>query len=368
VGGTASHPLALLFCGSVTASGENLDKDPRGRKGPTHPTPHVPQKTARPRGAPGWPRPQAAGTAAARCQNGAMETRSAHEPTPPLAIGEPPAHEAFGEPAPRQPLDAGRRSLLRRLWGPLAVAVVLAIKFGAKLKALLLLIPKLKILTTSGTMLVSIAAYSLIWGWKFAVGFVLLLLVHEMGHVIQLRREGVPASAPMFIPFLGAVISAKSLGGNALAEARVGLAGPVLGTAGAAVLLPVAEATGNDLWRALAFTGFFLNLFNLVPVVPLDGGRAMAALAPWMWFVGFAAMVVAAFVFPNPIILLILLFGGMETWRRWRLRREGGAAEEAYYRVAPRDRLAVAGVYVGLIVLLAYGMHASHIERSLSDV
>jgi Zn-dependent protease len=278
------------------------------------------------------------------------------------------SHQAFGESPPPDPLDAGQRPLLKRILGPVAIAGAVIVKFAAKFKAILLLFPKLKILTTSGTMLVSIAAYSLIWGWKFAVGFVLLLLVHEMGHVIQLRREGIPASAPMFIPFLGAIVSAKSLGGNALAEARVGLAGPVLGTAGAAVLLPVAAATGNDLWRALAFTGFFLNLFNLAPVVPLDGGRAMAALAPWMWFVGFAVMVGAAFVFPNPIIFLILLFGGMETWRRWKARREGGEEQQAYYRVAPRHRLAVAAVYIGLVVVLAYGMHAAHFERSLSDV
>jgi Zn-dependent protease len=283
----------------------------------------------------------------------AMESHS-DAPLPPA-----PAHDPF---------DAGRPPFLKRALGPVAVAVAVVVKFAAKFKALLLLLPKLKILTTSGTMLVSIAAYSLIWGWKFAVGFVLLLLVHEMGHVIQLRREGIPASAPMFIPFLGAIVSAKSLGGNALAEARVGLAGPVLGTAGAAVLLPLAEATGNDLWRALAFTGFFLNLFNLAPVVPLDGGRAMAALAPWMWFVGFAVMLGAAFVFPNPIIFLILLFGGMETWRRWKARREGTEEQQAYYRVAPRDRLAVAAVYIGLVVILAYGMHAAHFERTLSDV
>ena len=101
---------------------------------------------------------------------------------------------------------------------------------ATKLKAVLLLLPKLKLLTTSWTMLVSIAAYTLLWGFPFAVGFVLLLSCHEMGHVIQLRREGVEASAPMFIPFLGAVISAKSMGEDAAAEARVGLAGPILGS------------------------------------------------------------------------------------------------------------------------------------------
>src|ERR671921_889303 len=136
--------------------------------------------------------------------------------------------------APRQRDD---RPAWRRALGILAALGVLALKFGAKLKGLLLLLPKLKLFSTSGSMLVSIGAYSLIWGWRFAVGFVLLLLVHEMGHVIQLRREGIPASAPLFIPFLGAVVGAKSLGDDAAAEARVGLAGPVLGTAGAAVVL-----------------------------------------------------------------------------------------------------------------------------------
>src|SRR6266511_1943028 len=129
---------------------------------------------------------------------------------------------------------SGRKKVdWRKLTAPLGAAGLVLLKIGAKLKALLILLPKIKLLTTSGTMLVSVAAYSLIWGWQFAIGFVLLIFVHEMGHVLQLRREGIKASAPMFIPFLGAVIAAKSLGRNALAEARVGLAGPVLGSLGA---------------------------------------------------------------------------------------------------------------------------------------
>jgi Zn-dependent protease len=271
-------------------------------------------------------------------------------------------------PLPDGPIHpgSGRGFGWRKLFAPLAAAALLAVKFAAKLKALLLLLPKIKVFSTSATMLVSIAAYSLIWGWKFAVGFVALLFVHEMGHVIQLRREGIEASAPMFIPFLGAVVWAKSLGDNAAAEARVGLAGPVLGSLGAAALIPIADATGNDLFTALAFTGFFLNLFNLLPVVPLDGGRAMAALSPWMWFLGFAGLVVLVFVFPNPIILLIVLFGAMETWRRWKGRNSPEAQE--YYRVSPRDRLLVAAVYLTLVVLLAFGMTETHIERDFGDV
>src|SRR5215217_2354499 len=225
------------------------------------------------------------------------------------------------EPEPPAPPPPGEQSRARRLLGPLFVIGVAALKFGAKLKALLLLLPKLKVLTTSASMLVSVAAYAVIWGWKFAVGFVALLFIHEMGHVIQMKREGVTVSGMLFIPFLGAAVGARSMGGNALAEARIGLAGPVLGTLGTAVLLPLADAGDSDFLRALAFTGFFLNLFNLVPVVPLDGGRAMAAMAPWMWFAGLAAMVVLVFAFPNPIILLILLFAAFSTWGRWKERR-----------------------------------------------
>ena len=289
---------------------------------------------------------------------------------PPVAPGasQPPAagsHPAAPPAAPDHgnPFDDDRPRIRRRLGGVLAALVALLAKF----KAVLLLLPKLKLLTTSGSMLVSVAAYSLIFGWKFAVGFVLLLFVHEMGHVIQLRREGIEASAPMFIPFLGAVIAAKSLGENALAEARVGLAGPILGSLGAAALIPVWHATGNDFWQALAFTGFFLNLFNLLPVVPLDGGRAMAAMAPWMWFVGFAGLIVLAVVYPNPIILLILVFGGLETWKRWKARRAGGAEQQAYYSVKPLHRAIVAIVYIGLIVALVVGLDATHLQRTFAD-
>lgn len=280
-------------------------------------------------------------------------------PTPERPPQPPPQ---FEQPEPPPP-----RTGLRRLLGPLVLLGALAVKFLGPLKGLLLALPKLKLLTSSATMLVSVAAYALIWGWRFAVGFVLLLLVHELGHVIQLRREGIEASAPMFIPFVGAVVAAKSLGDDAAAEARVGLAGPVLGSLAAALLIPVWQITGDEFWQALAFTGLFLNLFNLLPVVPLDGGRAMAALAPWMWFAGLGATVALAFAFPNPIILLIALLAAFETWRRWKARRDGGEAAAAYYRVRPRQRALVALVYLGLVAALAIGMDATHLERTFDD-
>jgi Zn-dependent protease len=268
-------------------------------------------------------------------------------------------------PAPPAPLSAPPQPHapigLRRLLGPLLLIGALTLKFG---KGALLLLPKLKVLTTAGSMLVSVAAYSLIWGWKFAAGFVALLFIHEMGHFVQMRREGVKPSFMLFIPFLGAAVGARSLGGSALAEARIGLAGPIVGSLATAALLPVAWATGDEFWRALAFTGFLLNLFNLLPIVPLDGGRAMAAMAPWMWFVGFGASVMLMLLWPNPILILIVLLGGLELYRRWKTRRGGMDGNPAYYAVKPAHRLAVGVVYVGLIVALAAGMDATFLDRS----
>jgi Zn-dependent protease len=267
---------------------------------------------------------------------------------------------------PIHPGSGRREGLLKRIGSALAALGVLIANLGAKLKLILIALPKLKLLSTSASMVVSIAAYQLIFGWLFSIGFVLLLLLHELGHVFQLRREGIKASAPMFIPFMGAVISAKSMGDDAAAEARVGLAGPILGSIATLVPLGIWLATGSDFWRALAFIGFFLNLFNLLPVLPLDGGRAMAALSPWVWLVGFAGLVAMVFFFPSPILLIILLLGGMESWRRWKARNtpEG----RAYHRIPTRTRVLVAATYLLLIAALAAGTSLTHLPRGLSHV
>jgi len=275
---------------------------------------------------------------------------------PPVASTEP----AVPAPAPSRPQRTG----LRRWLYPVGVAGAVLLKFGVKLKALLLLLPKLKVLTTAGSMLLSVAAYALIWGWKFGAGFVALLFVHEMGHFFQMRREGVKPSWMLFIPFLGAAVGARSLGGSALAEARVGLAGPVLGTLGAGAVAGIAAATGEEFWYALAFTGFFLNLFNMLPVVPLDGGRAMAAMAPWMWFAGLGLVVLLVFLWPNPVIILIAIIGALDVYRRWRTRKRGAEGNAGYYEVATRHRLAVGAVYVALLVALVVGMDLTFVDHS----
>jgi Zn-dependent protease len=277
------------------------------------------------------------------------------------------SYEPYSAPEPRDDELRGYapihprsrwREIARKLWAPIAALGFLVWKF----KAVALAVFKFKIFATSASMLVSIAAYAWLWGWRFAVGFVLLLLIHELGHVIELRRQGVPASAPLFIPFLGAVVGMKQMPADAWKEAQVALAGPILGTLGALPFWAVGVAIDSDLLVALAFVGFFLNLFNLLPIVPLDGGRAVAAVHPALWGLGLVGLLALAFIAPNPILLIILLIGGLELWRRWRERGTPEAA--AYYRVKPWQRVAAGGVYLGLAAFLVVAMGATHIERT----
>jgi Zn-dependent protease len=253
---------------------------------------------------------------------------------------EPPRYE------PIRP-GGGLWSVVKRLLAPLVALVLLLVKFKWLLVALL----KVKFVGTALTMLLSVGAWALLYPVWFAVGLVALIWVHEMGHVLQLKREGIKASAPMFIPFLGAFVAMKEMPKNALVEARVGLAGPVLGTLGALGALGIHAFTENPLFLGLAYVGFLLNLFNLAPMLPLDGGRAVGAMSPVFWLLGIALTVTLFFVMPNFIVLLIAILGGAELWRRWKLRNtpEG----QAYNKIELRHRVMVGLVYFGLIAVLA---------------
>ena len=240
--------------------------------------------------------------------------------------------------------EGGPWSVIKRWLAPLAAVGLLLAKF----KGLALLLLKVKFLGTALTMFISIGAYALLFPLWFAVGIVVLIWVHEMGHVVQLRREGIAASAPMFIPFLGAFVAMKQMPKDALAEARVGLAGPVLGTLGGLAALGLYALTGENLFLGLAYFDFIINLFNLAPLLPLDGGRAVGAMSPVFQLLGLVFMVALCFV--APIMAIIALIGLPELWRRWKTRNtpEG----RAYYDLPLGQRVAVGVVYVGLILAL----------------
>jgi Zn-dependent protease len=149
---------------------------------------------------------------------------------------------------------AGR---IRKLVGPVIALVIAAAKFGF-------------VLVKFSSIFIAIAAYALIFGWKFAVGFVLLILLHETGHYIEAKREGLSPKLPVFIPFLGAYVQYTR--GHPWQTVRVAIAGPILGGAAAGVCLAIAQSNGSRLMYALAYSGFFLNLFNMIPFGIFDGG------------------------------------------------------------------------------------------------
>jgi Zn-dependent protease len=272
----------------------------------------------------------------------------------------PPQADQIG-PAPAWPQspppEPSLRDHLKRAFAPIAAIGIFLAKFGAVLF-------KLKAFTVVGSMAVSIAAYTTLWGWRFALGFVLLIFVHEMGHVIVLRLRGIPASAPVFLPFLGAFVKMKQMPRSVYEEAESALAGPLVGTLGALALWWISNENGSGLLRALAFSGFFLNLFNLLPMLPLDGGRVAGALHPAIWFLGLVVVLGLEIYRPSAILLIILLFGSYELWRRWRDRND--PESQTYFTVEPRLRRRIAFAYFGLIVVLLVGVHATYTARTLS--
>jgi len=252
-------------------------------------------------------------------------------------------------------------SRLKKALGPVAVVGVVIAKFFAKLKFFIL--PALKflpiLLKSGGTMLISIWAYALFFGWRFAVGFVLLMFVHECGHLIVAKKFGLPVSAPVFIPFMGAFILLKDQPRNAWMEACVGIGGPILGSLGALACNLLGQTFNMPLLIALASTGYLLNLFNLMPVGFLDGGRIVTALSRWLWLPGFAMLLWFGWKFPNFIVWLIVIASLPRIFSLFRKRTE---EERRYYEVTPTERWTMSILYFGLIAALALGMYAAHNE------
>jgi Zn-dependent protease len=257
----------------------------------------------------------------------------------------------FRDYDPIQPKGTDWRELGRRIWAPFAAIGSLIAKFGVG-------ILKFKFLFG---LFISFGAYLWFGGIWFAVGLIGLIFVHEMGHWLEAKRQGLNVSAPLFIPFLGASIFLKEHPESAWREFQLAIAGPLLGSLGAAAVFAVAEVEDSNRLRAIAFLGFFINLFNLLPVVPLDGGRIVTAIHPALWILGLIGLVALVIYRPNGLLLIILVFAAMELWQRWQTRHLAGAS--AYYSVRPWQRLTAGVSYFGLAVLLVLAMHATHVPH-----
>lgn len=200
------------------------------------------------------------------------------------------------------------------------------------------------VLSMTASMLLSVAVYAAAFGWQFAIGFVILLLVHEMGHVLASRVMGIRTSALLFIPFIGAVVRLASPPANIKGEANIALGGPALGTISALVCLAGYFWTDSMLMLALSYTACLINLFNLIPCAPFDGGRIGAAISPYFWRIGSLVLVVVLLVTKNIVILLVFLC----SLTRW-LRSD---QEGSYYKLTIGQRLMVAWQYFGLLSVL----------------
>ena len=309
-----------------------------------------------------WPTGRGVPPGPASPGTGASYGASAASASGTPAYGTPPAGPSgSGRPeVPSSPVPQQRRSGraartgagLAAGAGGLAKVGVLAKLFGA-----------LKLLHFAGqlkfalSMLTSIALYTVFWGWRYAVGFVLLMLVHELGHVAELRRQGIRTTAVMFVPLLGAY-TAHEGHTTPRGEATVAFAGPLLGTVAATGLLYLGQLSQSQLLLALAYSGFFLNLINLLPVPPLDGGRVAGALHPALWIAGLAVggwyVVVHR---PNPVLILVL---GLGVWHVVGYLR-GKADRRAYLSIPPQERALIAGAYVLLALWCVWGMHVAYV-------
>lgn len=223
------------------------------------------------------------------------------------------------------------------------------------MKLLLLLLSGLKwgkLATTGGTMLLSLAVYATIWGWPYAAGFIALLFAHEMGHYVAARQCGLNVGAPAFIPFVGAWINLKEQPRDVRTEAYVAVAGPLVGTVSAVAVYLWGRWTDSTLLLAIAYAGLFLNLFNLLPVSPLDGGRITAVISPRVWLIGAPVMLAMLFYRPSPVLAIIAIIAFPQLIKAWKY--DPKAPENlAYYGVPFQTKLEYGGLYLALTAYLS---------------
>lgn len=215
-----------------------------------------------------------------------------------------------------------------------------------------------KLFITGGTMLFSMLAYSWIFGWRYAVGFVLLILFHELGHYVAARQRGLDVGVPTFIPFVGAWIQIKEQPTNVETEAYIAFAGPVIGTLAAMGCYWLARENGSQLLLALAYAGCMINLFNLIPISPLDGGRITAIISPKIWLLGLPLLVGLFFYNHSPMLILILILAYPQI--KQAIWPNPDAIPQGYYEASFNERTNYAVLYLGLVVFLSMMTYLLH--------
>jgi Zn-dependent protease len=230
------------------------------------------------------------------------------------------------------------------------------------IKTLLFLLSSLKfgkVLLSAGSMLLTIWIYATIYGLPFAAGFVAMIFIHEMGHFIAARQKGLEVGLPTFIPFVGAWINLKDQPHNAETEAYIAYAGPFVGTLAAFAAYFIGRDQESELWMAIAYSGFIINLFNLIPISPLDGGRITQILSPRIWFIGAPLLLALFYYMPSPMLILIAVLAIPSLIAAWRY--DPNSPEALAYRDIPfTTKVEYAIMYLGLAAVLALMAHNVH--------
>jgi Zn-dependent protease len=214
--------------------------------------------------------------------------------------------------------------------------------------------PALSLFLKLALALLSFWLYALIWGWQFGLGVMAMLFIHEMGHYIVIRAKGLPAGLPTFIPLFGAFVTLRQMPKNVRDEAEIGIAGPIAGAFAGAAFLVIYAFTRLDVLIPLAYFSFWLNLFNLIPVAPLDGSRVTSAISKWIWPIGLIALGAGAWFTQNFILVALFVLGIFQMISRFRANEQ-----TPYYAISTGSRIMVTLMYFGLIVALAlacYGL------------
>jgi Zn-dependent protease len=206
-----------------------------------------------------------------------------------------------------------------------------------------------------GSMLLSIAAYALKAPLRLAIGFMIIILVHETGHAVVMRAKGLRPGILVFIPFLGGAVTPNEQPRNAYDDAQIGLAGPLAGTFASLAALQLYKWTGASAYLFIAFLGFIINLLNLLPLGMLDGGRISGAITKWMWVIGGAALTYKTISQPNPLMIVLLILAAFQVYVS--IIREGS---EKFYEVTAAQKVAVAVAYFTLVVFLSHQAYTTY--------